>query len=216
MNNSSRSGADASVSPPVDCLDIQSSCPASIPHPSGRCVDALSCEYQEGEVTWTYTCEQGRWTANGNCGVLGCAPVPPLAERCTNPQSDGLSASRIQIGPTTLSESFRTFQSNEKVELVWGPQGSPMLEYRIQLSGDNLEQVNCIDFEARLTTDGEMDSRLKTGLRVRCGDTLRIFSIVESQVICENREVELELEVEIKGVGTSSASLIVQGGNCLG
>jgi len=210
-------GNDASTETVIDCFEIQSSCPTAIPHPSGRCEEGLSCEYQNNDVRWTYACEQGRWTASGDCGqLLGCSAVPPLAERCSNPLTVQNSATQISIGPVNLSESFRSFRSDENIELIWGPQGSPMFEYRVQLSGDQVDDIDCVNFEARLKVDGQADSLSKAGLRVRCGDSLRIYSIVDSPAVCDQREIDLEIEVSITGIGTSTASVKFQGGNCFG
>ena len=215
----SNSNPDASVPPPVvDCLKVQEFCPEKEPYFGARCVNDLECAYGEApNITWTYTCKNERWEAEANChGLLGCTPVPPLAERCEAPFQETIVDGQIKLGPSFADESFRAYQDQEMVELVWGLQGSPMLEYRIQMSGEDIELVSCFGYTARLKVDGVWEAESKAPLTVRCGQSLRIYSIIESQAVCDQRVIDVEIEIEIEGVGTSSAAVKFEGGNCFG
>lgn len=206
-------GADAGRADagPLDCDTPATSCPAEQPHPGGPCVSGLECTYPVGDGVndWTYTCPGDRWEAMATCEeVLGGCPVPPLAESCRTPFEGTLAGASVALGPPG-PEAFRDFVDGERVALIYGNQGSPMLAFRVRLTG--ADAVTCGGLTATLSLGGPDTARSESAVVFRCGQTLDVFSIVTLD-FCEERPYELTLDVEVAGVGSRQAHLEIMGG----
>ena len=210
------SGVDTAA-PPVSCAVPQTACPDTHPHPGQACEGELSCEYiDENEIDiWTYTCSGTYWTAQVECRADGGCAAPPLSETC-KPHFEGtVEGASLQVGPQALGEPFRPFGDGEQVELIWGPQGSPMLEFRLHLDG--ADELECVALRSSLTLGGETVELASMRVRVRCGETLRVYAIVPFDVACDEIMFDLELNVSVDGVGPASAKLRFMGGaGCFG
>ena len=202
--------------PVVVCATTDTACPEAPPHSGQLCEGALSCEYlDENQIDlWTYSCVGGHWHGEVECRALGGCAAPPLSETC-KPHFEGtVDGASVEVGPQEIGQPFRPFEAGEQVELIWGPQGSPMLEYRLRLNGAN--ELECVALRSSLTLAGETVELANLRVRVRCGETLRVFAIVPFDVGCVEEMFDLDLNLSLDGVGTTSARLkFMGGGSCM-
>lgn len=194
---------------PVDCDAPQTSCPASMPFPGGPCDDGLSCDYQEDGFEWDWTCQDGVWSGQANCDMLvgGTCPIAPPAETCSDPFAGQLSQAVLEVGPVEMGQPFRPFDAGESPEVVWGGQGSAMVFYRIAVDGEELP--SCVEVDASLTPVGFSPESLKHNVRLRCGESLRLYLIVPFGTCEETEPVDTVLRVEVAGVGATEATLAI-------
>ena len=75
----------------------------------------------------------------------------------------------VALGPMEAGP-FVPFEAGDMVNLVWGPQGSPMLEFRMQVDGHESENCYLHEVSAELST-GET-AQGGGSVRARCGSTL--------------------------------------------
>lgn len=207
---------------PEPCRVPVTECPAEVPYAGAPCVDGLTCSYPQADELDTVhaaTCADGLWGIDTTCMevVGGSCQVPPLAEGCLGPFAGAIAGATVAVGPATApTEAFRSFEADELIELVWGGQGSPMLAFRIQATG--ADEVACGMVRATVAIDGKAEVDASQPVVFRCGQTLGVFVIVPTSPIdCEDRVFTLEVGVEIPGVGSTTATVKVQGGqHCFG
>jgi len=193
-------------------------CPAAKPYPGATCQVSSSCEYPVGDQmnTWTYTCESGRWQAVASCNAPpgGGCPIPPLAEKCDTPFTGSASGAAIEIGIADPSQPFRSFQDGEEINMLWGGQGSPMVPYRVRVSGVD---ASCIRIDTTLTLAAKSAAPTPNAIVLRCGESLSIYDIVPVDLLdCQVNEqlVDLDILVEVQGVGSATAHVTLQNPGC--
>lgn len=188
-------------------LDIDSTCPASMPHSGAPCRDGLTCEYPDPNGMWMYGCPAGRWQATSTCTSLGGGcPIPPFAETCDMPVTDTLMGAVVEIGPAG-SGPFRPFMDREMISIIFGGQGSPMIEYRIRIT--RVDAPDCV--RAITTIDAtlvEPVSEPRT-INLRCGESLGILTIVPTAVMCPDTPVETVLTANVTGIGSASVTVLL-------
>jgi len=192
----------------ASCGEPDTSCPASLPHPGAPCATGLACEFPAMNGTWMYACPAGRWEATSTCTAPpgGTCPIPPLAETCDSPFAGTLEGGTIEVGPAG-SDAFRPYTDGEMVSLVYGGQGSPMIHYRVRVNG--VDAPGCVRAVTTLTAPVVEPVSEPRTLRLRCGESLGIFTIVTGGTSCPDAPVDTQLEVEITGVGTATADITV-------
>jgi hypothetical protein len=117
--------------------------------------------------------------------------------------SDGV----LEVGPVEMGQPFRPYEQGESPEIVWGGQGSAMVFYRIAVDGQELP--GCVEVDASLTPVGLSPESLKGNVRLRCGESLRLYLIVPYGTCEETEPVDTVLHVEVAGVGTTEVTLQV-------
>jgi len=158
--------------------------------------------YVVDAIDWTHTCVSGAWQGESLCPPGG-ACVPPLAESCSSPVRDH-GAGVVEIGPVEAG-AFRPFAMGEEVAVIYGGQGSPMIEYRVRTESDAPE---CTELVSTLRTPVTTDVLDRLRLRTRCGRSLGIFTILPQTDPCpEPGLVDVELEVELTGIGSTTVNL---------
>jgi len=179
-----------------------------MPFPGGPCEGALSCDYTVDSFDWSWTCDDGVWSGQADCSELlgGACPVPPPAESCSDPFA-GEMAGAIRVGPVELGQPFRAYEEGEAIDVVWGGQGSAMVFYRIAIDGE--EPPSCAMVEASLTAEGMAPEGLTSAVTMRCGESLRLYTIVPIGSCMETEPVDTVLEVTVQGIGTTSVTLKV-------
>jgi hypothetical protein len=179
-------------------------CPAAPPFSGAPCRGALSCTYTTPEGPGQFDCEGDRW--NGGIMCLGCPPQ--LVEECRTPFTGSAPAS-VQMGPA--EGAFRPFDPGERVPVIWGGQGLPMVSFRLRVGGET--PPSCARVVARTSLDGGTAAVADRAIVTRCGETLTILQIVPGDP-CLMRDYSLQVVVDVVGVGTTSADLVITGGMC--
>lgn len=135
---------DTWVQPP--CGPADEVCPApGKPYPESPCVGDLVCDYANGDYSMDhFECEDGAWSWWSECFVPGCVALPPITEWCDEPfaghlPSEGVS---VSLGPAVEGAPFEPFEPGELVPIDWGPQGMPMLAFRLAFTGG--DQLTCV------------------------------------------------------------------------
>jgi hypothetical protein len=81
-----------------------------------------------------------------------CGPQVPEPDLCTEPGNPSITA--LQLGAATLNEVFVPWQPDQRVPVVIGGQGSPMIAMRIRIQGDD---AGCVAQMTRLVpAEGEL------------------------------------------------------------
>lgn len=195
------SASDAAVS----CDVVDRVCPGDAPYPSAPCEGELTCTYPDelsGERRMM--CNGGHWEDTSVC--IGCPP--PLAETCREPFAGTLSGATVQLLDPASSAPFTEGQT---IAVMWGGQGGAMIAHRMRIAGADAPP-SCVTATQTIAIDGIAGPPVSRMLALRCGDTLTVFSLIESP--CESRMYEIDLDVDVEGVGTAHASLRLMGGMC--
>lgn len=214
-------GPEADVGP-VSCGTPATICPGSIPHTGAPCEGELSCPYAVGDVLntiHTASCDTGTWTITTACdpALGGGCDVPPLAESCIDPFGGTLANASVAVGPRG-DGAFTPYVDGSQIDLVWGGQGSPMFEFRVELDGDGGDALTCANVKATIDIDGVPTVDASQPVVFRCGSTLGVFVIVPASPIdCDDKMFQLDITIEVQGVGSTSIQVLVQGGeHCFG
>jgi hypothetical protein len=186
-------------------------CPEMSPFPGAPCDGDLSCVYPAPIVEEvTYTCTDGAWEPD--CGPENC--LMPFSERC-DPAFDGeLYDATVEIGPSNTA-TFRPFEPRELLPVYWGPQGLPMIAFRVRVGG--VEAPGCVHLHTVLAATHSPESlAFQARVGLRCGESLSVFSIAAVDGLdCEDRDFDLDLRVTVQGLGTTEAPVRLRGGgNC--
>lgn len=213
--NTGGSGGSGASGGGSGCTVPDLQCPTERPFIGAACATTQVCQYPDGNQvdTWTYTCEAGRWLGEATCEPVagGSCPVPPLVEKCSDPFDGSTSGAVVELGPANPTMPFTPFAEGQAAPITWGGQGSPMLSFRVRVSG--ADDVACARLDMTTTVDGQPG--LSTALvKLHCGESLSVFTIVD--LPCDPGVHTLDLTVEVQGVGTATAKLTVDTPGCLG
>ena len=104
----------------------------------------------------------------------------------------------------------------QEVNLSWGGQGSPMLEFRLKI--DDLEAPECLTYTLSATLSVGTEAEASGTVKTRCGESLLMYMIFPLETIdCDPSTFGVQLEVNIIGFGKKSYDLTFQGGGgCFG
>lgn len=200
------------------CTIPDTTCPADQPVAGAACDTAETCMYPDpnGMYTWTYHCQSLAWEGTSDCDpsmapIGGGCPVGPLAESCRPPFAGTLAGATVEIGDTG-SGPFRAFAPGEHVSLVTGGQGSPMLGFRVRVTGTGVPR--CVTATTSLTVDTGTPLTVMRSLALHCGTTLPAFEIVADP--CDSASHTLDVTVEVAGIGTGHVTLEYVGPPCVG
>jgi hypothetical protein len=191
------------------CGVPDTSCPAAQPHPGAPCEGSLACTYGDPDIPWHFACADGRWDGEPDCSMVvgGCPPPEPAEGR--GPAFTGQLPAGVEIGPAVvLGETFRPYQPNEPIEVVWGGQGSAMIYYRLALDTD--APPTCVNVRATIAAPGIPPETSTETVRLRCGESLRMYVVVPAGP-CEGSTapVDTTVHVEVDGVGEADVTLAV-------
>jgi hypothetical protein len=194
-------------------------CPAEAPYPGSPCSLAESCQYPTGDGfnTWTYACESGRWFGEATCegAIGGGCPIPPLAESCNAPFDGKAAGATIELGDGDPTKPFTPLADGAALPLVWGGQGSPMVPYRLRVSG---VPSSCVRIETVLRMGSTPSAPTPNAIALHCGESLGVYSIFPIELVsCEPpmaETVELEIEVSVQGAGTVKKTVTVENPGC--
>ena len=192
-------GSDSGGGEGCDVPDT--ACPETAPIGGAPCEGMLHCEYTEGSFA---DCTDGAWTT---VSCPGCAP--PLAEGCRPPFDGTLSGASVVVGPA--DGAFRAFMEGERIRPSFGGQGGAMIAYRVRVEG--ADSPTCVAITATVTLDGASSAPATFPLKLHCGESLGAFSIF-AESPCEFRDYAVTLAIEVAGVGSTSTSLVLEGGMC--
>jgi hypothetical protein len=181
------------------------------PYEGAPCEGSLRCEYPDefSEETWTFECRDGAWDGSVTCehvAIGGTCPVPPFAEVCRDLFSGTVAGATIALGPP---DEARSFSVGEMVPIVWGGQGSPMITFRLNVTGG--DELECVNVRTTVSLSGETGVMTTWPVKIRCGRSLSLFRILPLD-LGEARDLDVILEAEVTGVGTTTARLKVRGG----
>lgn len=200
------------------CTIPDTTCPADMPLAGAACDTAESCMYPDpnGTVMWTYRCAAHAWVGTNDCDPTmvppgGSCPVGPLAESCRPPFAGMLSGATIEIGDPGTG-TFRPFTTGERVSLVTGGQGSPMVGYRIRVTGAGVPR--CVGMTTTVMIDSSAPTSEERNVALHCGTTLPVFQIVPDP--CDMATHALDIEADIAGIGTTHVTVEYVGPPCVG
>lgn len=193
-------------------------CPTKPPFPGARCELADACQYPVGDGmnTWTYSCSQGRWTGEATCeGIVGGCPVPPLVETCNDPFAGHANGATIEIGAADPSKPFEPLPEGSELALTWGGQGSPMVGYRLRVSGLD---ASCIRADTTLSAAGKPSASTPTAIALHCGgESLGVYGIFPLESVCdlpENQLIDFEIAIDVQGAGAVKQTFKVKNPGC--
>lgn len=195
-------------------------CPAKAPFPGASCDLGDSCKYPVGDGvnTWTYSCQEGRWSGQSTCegAIGGGCPVPPLVETCDQPFSGHASGAKIEIGAADPTQPFEALEEGAELGLTWGGQGSPMVGYRIRVTG---VEAGCVRADTTLSAAGKPGASTPGAIALHCGgESLSVLGIFPIESVCEvspNEKVDLEIAIDVQGVGSVKRKFKVQNPGCM-
>ena len=211
------SGAPAGDAGAEMCTIPDTTCPVDQPLAGAACDTAETCMYPDpnGMFTWTYRCQDLAWAGTSDCDPMmilgGGCPVGPLAESCRPPFSGMLSGATVEIGDAGTGP-FRALTSGERVMLITGGQGSPMVGFRVRVSGVGVPR--CVSATTTLTIDAMPPTSEMRSLALHCGTTLPAFQIVADP--CDMATHMLDIRVDVAGVGSGHVTVEYVGPACVG
>lgn len=204
-------GGQPDGGPEPGCFEPMRECPPEHPHPGGPCEGALECPYVDDlQMNWTYSCVDGAWSAEVQCA--GGCPVPPLAELCLNPFAGTLDGATVELGPPSVTEPFRAFDSGERIAPIVGPQGGVMLPFRLRVSG--VDVPACLGVELGLAVAEVTGEPAAQRVTMHCGESLGIYAVVPAGM-CEQGVLSAHLEVDVAGLGTAAADVTYDSPGCV-
>jgi hypothetical protein len=190
------------------CGEPDRVCPAAVPYSSAPCEGSLSCTYPTAEAQ----CVEGVWSAIRLCPDRppGAPCLPPLVESCEAPFAGTLAGATVALGPYGAG---RAFLPDEVVTPVVGGQGSPMISWALRIEG--VEAPGCVRSALDFAFDGGAPVRLNQPVTLHCGASRATLLIVPGDVCDPMRTYPMTLHVTVEGVGEASATVRVQGIECL-
>ena len=195
-------------------------CPAKVPFPGARCELADTCQYPVGDGmnTWTFTCGQGRWAGDATCegAIGGGCPVPPLSETCNKPFAGQAAGAVVEIGAADPAKPFEPLPEGSELSLIWGGQGSPMVGYRVRVSGVD---ASCVRADTTLSAAGKPSASTPAAITLHCnGESLGVYGIFPLESVCdlpENQLVDFEVEIDVQGAGRVKRTFKVMNPGCM-
>ena len=206
-------GEDTAPDPICGPADV--ACPESgKPYPGAPCVGPLTCDIPNGTYSMDhFVCEDGVWTFWSECFVTGCVPLPPISEWCVEPFGGHVSPEGVEVslGPAVDDAGYVPFEPGELAPVTWGPQGMPMLGFRLAFTG--ADELSCVMLTITATLAG-IDLENSMTVTVRCGQSLRVFLVLPiTPLECSVGELfDLELFAIVSGVGSTVVEVQVEGG----
>ena len=208
-------GGDAG---PELCTIPDTTCPLDQPLAGAACDTAMPCTYPDpgGTYTWTYACEGSAWAGTSSCDPTmvppgGSCPVGPLVESCRPPFAGTISGATVEIGDPGAGP-FRPLTTGERVSLITGGQGSPMLGFRVRVSGPSIPR--CVSATTSMTVESNPSAVEMRSMALHCGTTLPAFQIVPD--VCDGALHTLDIRVDIAGIGTTHVTVEYMGLPCYG
>jgi hypothetical protein len=210
------SDSDSDADSDADCAARDTVCPETRPHLGALCAGDLACTFTDDEGTWEYGCHGGLWRIDDayDCASRGGC-VPELTESCDAPFSGVLEGATIEVGPPSGTEAFRPFAPDDQVSLLWGSQGSPMIEVRIRVTGvDVADLPDCVFARFTLTGPNGDGEPTVDRMALHCGESLSLLAIVPDTGLdlgCMEAPgtLPLDVTVEIQGVGQTTVPVTV-------
>jgi len=212
------SGPDASLSSPTaPCVVTDTACLDELPHPGSPCEGNLDCVFTEASGdAWQYACRGGIWQITDRiCDDDMCPRTPPLVQYCRDEFTGTIENGSIAIGPLTGEGGFERFEDQDFIDITYGSQGSPMLGFRVQLTG--AENVECARISINATIPGDSPADAIQRVQMHCGLSLGVYLVLPWSIECEERVFPLQLHVDVAGVGVTTLNLqFMGGGACFG
>ena len=123
-----------------------------------------------------------------------------------------MAGATVEIGPVDPSEPFRPFDDGAITPLVWGAQGSPMVSFRVRVTG--VDAPACVGMTVEVDLgEGGLDP-VSDRLALHCGASVAAYTIVErtDELCSSNGPLDTRLHVDLAGLGEASAHLLVPPG----
>ena len=188
------------------CAEPDLACPLEGSPPlGGPCDGDLACDFTDAEgYEWTYRCTDSEWTAHGGCGEdeFDCA-VPELAQGCTEPFDGQLEGAIVRLGPGDSSEAFRRFESDERPDIIIGPQGGAMFAVQLEILGVDVPACVLTNVTMRYGDDDEVQFAMP--LAMHCNRSNPFYFQLWTN--CGDEDEIVLIEVDVEGIGATSATL---------
>ncbi|MCK6537658.1 MAG: hypothetical protein L6Q84_32195 [Polyangiaceae bacterium] len=179
------------------CWDVASACPSSPPYEGSPCDLPGTCSYPPHP--YEYSCPAGRWAATCMANADGQTCVPPFGESCASPSSTPLSDAIIEIGAGDSATAFAPLADGAKVDVIWGGQGSPMVAFRVRVTGSGVG--DCALVAHKLALGPYQGAEYKTAVRLHCGESLVVYDILPIDQACPNPPVPSDVTLTVKVFG---------------
>jgi hypothetical protein len=179
----------------------------------------LLCSYEISAdwEYWHFTCVDGRWEMEPEClGDGGPCGISPPSEACLGPYDGDSLGAGFDLGPVSLQDAFSPFEAGQEVSLTWGGQGSPMLEFRLEVA--DVEAPECLSYQMTAELSAGTNAQAAGTVRLRCGKSLAMYIILPLEIIdCDTSLFDLHLTLTIPGLGERVYDLTFRGGDaCFG
>jgi hypothetical protein len=125
--------------------------------------------------------------------------IPPFGEACDSPSSKPISGVTLEIAAGDATQPFTPLADGAPVDVVWGGQGSPMLAYRVRVSGAPVP--DCALVAHKLALGPYSGAETKTPVRLHCGESLVVYDIVPIDQGCSSPPLPQDLGLEVSAFG---------------
>jgi hypothetical protein len=183
------------------CWEVDTSCPSSPPYAGAHCEVSEPCSYPSNP--YEYRCEAGRWGALCVGAGGGSSCVPPFGESCDSPSSKPISGVGLEIASGDPSTPFTPLADGAPLEVIWGGQGSPMIAYRVRVSGGDVPA--CALLAHKVALGPYAGAETKTAVRLHCGESLVVYDILPLDQACPNPPVPTEVTLDISAFGQNKS-----------
>jgi len=175
-------------------------CPEREPPGDTPCSGTFSCDYvgRDDLTRHVYSCSDRAPALAITC-LNGTPFVSPAGAVCT---ADITPIPGATVGIRTPRDELRPFADGEMVPVVWGPQGLPMIEYRLVVDG--ADAPACILSTVTMTAPGASGDPESIQIDFRCRQSMVIQQIIPFDCAMPG-PFDIQLEVSVPGFGTASA-----------
>lgn len=180
------------------CWDVASECPGTPPYTGAHCDVSDTCSYPASP--YEFSCIAGRWGANCVGAGGGSSCVPPLGESCAEPSSTPIAGAALEIANGDPASDFVPLADGAPIDVIWGGQGLPMVSFRVRVSGQGAP--DCALLSHKLSIGGHAGAEYKLPLRLHCGESLIVYSILPLDQACANPPVSNEVTLELGALGS--------------
>lgn len=125
--------------------------------------------------------------------------VPPFGESCDSPSSKPLPDVQIEVGSGDSTTPFVPLADGAKVDVIWGGQGSPMIAYRLRVTGG--EVTDCALVAHKVALGSYQGAEYKTPVLLHCGESLVVYDILPIDQACPNPPVPTDVTVVVTAFG---------------
>jgi hypothetical protein len=199
-DDSTPSGTGGAGGAPA-CWDVATACPSTPPYEGARCAVADTCSYSKS--LYEYHCVGERWGAVCVGAGGGSSCVPPFSETCDSPSSGPVSGITLELGDGDASQPFVPWADGATVDAVWGGQGSPMLAYRLRVTG--AEVSDCALVAHKLSLGTFQGPETKRPVRLHCGESLVLYDILPLDQACDQPPPPTDVTLEVTVFGHTKA-----------